>query len=327
MISILDTIGNTPLIELKHILVESRVRFFAKLEAFNPGGSVKDRPAYEILAEALKSGLIDANTAVIESSSGNMGIGLAQVCRYFNLRFICVIDPKITGQNRKLLEAYGAELSIVEEPDPATGEYLSGRLSRVKELLAETKNAFWPNQYANRSASRAHHRTMSEIMRDMEGHLDYFFCSTSTCGTLRGCAEYLKIHSPRTTVVAVDAIGSVIFGSPSRKRLIPGHGASMVPDLFDTALADRSIHISDFECVVGCRKLIKKEALLVGGSSGAVLMAVERMCKDLSDGARCAGIFPDRGERYIDTIFSDRWVAEHFSSSESKWVREHYAIG
>lgn len=324
MASILDTIGNTPLIELERVLSRPRIRLFAKLESFNPGGSIKDRSAYAIIGEAYESGVINQDTVVIESSSGNMGVGLAQVCRYLNLRFICVVDPKITVQNRKLLEAYGAEMSTVEEPDPATGEYLVCRLTRVRELLSQHTNAFWPNQYGNRKASDAHHKTISEILSALNGELDYLFCSTSTCGTLRGCAEILQIRSPKTVIVAVDAVGSVIFGMTPKKRLIPGHGATIVPELFNNSLANRFVNISDLECVIGCRRLMSKEALFVGGSSGAVLMAVERICEEMSDGARCAAIFPDRGERYIDTIFSDEWVSKQFGAQAKLHILECY---
>lgn len=310
---ILSTIGNTPLVELTRVLSDRRFRLFAKLEGFNPGGSIKDRPALQILQTGLESGQIGPDTVVIESSSGNLGIGLAQACLYLGLRFICVIDPKTTAQNRRLLEAYGAQLDMVTEPDPVTGEYLECRLERVRYLLGSFDNSFWPNQYANLCNPEAHHRTMQEIVQALHGRLDYLFCSTSTCGTLRGCAEYARNNLvSQLKVFAVDAVGSVIFGGASAKRLIPGHGSSVRPALYQTGLADECIHITDAECIVGCRTLLAREALLVGGSSGATLMAAKRMQEQIAAGATVVLIFPDRGERYLDTIFSDQWVFEHF---------------
>jgi len=314
---ILAAIGNTPLVELCRALPGSDFRLFAKLEGFNPGGSIKDRPALRMIEAGIESGRIRPDTVVVESSSGNLGIGLAQICSYHRLRFICVIDPKTTQQNRRLLEAYGAELDVVTEPDPITGEYLQPRLDRVRAMTESFSNAFWPNQYANLDNPAAHHRTMQEIAEALNGDLSYLFCATSTCGTLRGCVDYARSNSHDVTIVAVDAVGSVIFGGASAKRLIPGHGASVRPPLYDARLADRCVHITDWDCVVGCHALLASESLLVGGSSGAAFMAVRRLKDEIPAGANVVAIFPDRGERYLDTIFSDSWITKHFGTSVS----------
>lgn len=310
---ILSTIGDTPLVEVARAMGECHFRLFAKLEGFNPGGSIKDRPALCMIQTGIDMGLIHPGTVIVESSSGNLGIGLAQVCLYLGLRFVCVIDPKTTAQNRRLLQAFGAELEMVSEPDPQTGEFLQARLSRVRHLLDKFTDSFWPNQYANLCNPAAHHQTMREIVGALDGKLDYLFCPTSTCGTLRGCVEYARDNSlGHLKVLAVDAVGSVIFGGPNAKRLIPGHGASVRPALYQPGLADDCVYVTDRECVVGCRTLLAREALLVGGSSGATFMAVERMKEQIPEGSNVVMIFPDRGERYLDTIFSDEWVAEHF---------------
>src|SRR5262249_50760101 len=145
-------------------------RLFAKLEGFNPGGSAKDRPALHILMEAMRTGAVGPGTVILESSSGNLGIGLAQACRYFGLRFICVVDPKTTEQNIRILKAYGAEIDLVSKPDPATGEYLQARIDRVKHLRRLIGNSFWTNQYANESNAEAHYRTtMHEIAVELKG--------------------------------------------------------------------------------------------------------------------------------------------------------------
>lgn len=316
---ILSVIGHTPLVRLTRALGDVHFQLYAKLEAFNPGGSIKDRAAFAIVSDALATGRLKPGTTVIESSSGNMGIGLAQACAYHGLRFICVIDSKTTRQNINILEAYGAEVDFVAEPDPETGEYLQARLDRVRALLKLLPNSYWCDQYSNLCNSNAHQQTMHEIVTALDGRLDYLFCATSTCGTLRGCAEYARAHGLKTKIMAVDAVGSVIFGGEKAKRLIPGHGAAVRPALFQAGLAEQCIHVSDLDCIVGCRLLVRREAILSGGSSGAVLSAVAKVRHLIPADANCAVIFPDRGERYMDTIYSDAWVSEHFGDVAHHW--------
>src|ERR1041384_624063 len=320
---ILSTIGHTPLVRLRRALRDCPFRLFAKLEGFNPGGSAKDRPALHILQEAIRAGAVNAGTVVIESSSGNLGIGLAQACRYLGLRFICVVDPKTTSQNIRILKTYGAEIDLVSHSDPVTGEFLQARIDRVQALLHTIENSFWTNQYANLSNAGSHYRTtMHEIATELDGRVDYLFVATSTCGTLRGCAEYIRDHRLGTKILAVDALGSVIFGGKTAKRLVPGHGASRRPELFRPGLADECVLVTDLDCVVGCRRLVRSEAILAGGSSGGVLMAVDQVRERIPEGATCALIFHDRGERYLDTIYSDEWVAEHFGDIAYLWEDE-----
>lgn len=318
--SILLTIGNTPLIRLGKLFKQTRLQVYAKLESFNPGGSIKDRPALNIIRHGIETGEIGPDTVVVESSSGNMGIGLALACMFYGLRFICVVDSKTTAQNLRLLETYGAEVDIITQPDPVTGEYLQARIDRVEELMRTLPHGFWPNQYANLYNSHAHRQTMREIV-DQIGHVDYLFCATSTCGTLRGCAEHVSEHGLGTKIVAVDAVGSVIFGGQKAKRLIPGHGAAITPSLFDPALATSCVHVTDLDCIVGCRRLMREEAVLAGGSSGAVIKAIEHAMPDLPDGSVCVAILPDRGERYLDTIYSDAWVQKNFGDVAHLWRR------
>jgi N-(2-amino-2-carboxyethyl)-L-glutamate synthase len=306
-------------VKLSRALKDINFELYAKLEALNPGGSMKDRPAISIIKHAIETGEIRLGTIIIESSSGNMGIGLAQACACFGLRFICVVDPKTTSQNVKLLRAYGAEVEMVVDPDPVSGEYLQARIHRVEALLNSLPGSYWPNQYANEYNSKAHHQTMHEVATALNKNIDYLFCATSTCGTLRGCAEYIKDNGLATTVVAVDAQGSVIFGGKKAKRLIAGHGAALRPHLFQPGLAKLYVHVSDLDCIVGCRRLARREGIMSGGSSGGVFIAVDRMRNDIADGATCVIIFPDRGERYLDTIYSDSWVKQHFGDVSYLW--------
>ena len=317
---VLGAIGRTPLVALERALPGGRLRLYAKLEGANPGGSAKDRPALNIIRSGIELGEIGPETVVVESSSGNMGIGLAQACRYLGLRFICVVDARTTAQHAAILRAYGAEVDVVASPDPATGEFLPARLRRVRELLDSFASSFWPDQFASEANPDAHyHGTMREIDLELEGEVDYLLCATSTCGTLRGCADYVRERGMRTRIVAVDALGSVIFGGPKAERIVPGLGSGLVPGLLRPGLAHRQLHVSSLDCVVGCRRLVRREALLVGGSSGGVFTALERMQEEIPDGAVCVLVFCDRGERYLDTLFSDEWVRDRFGDVAHLW--------
>ena len=320
MEGVLGAIGDTPLVRLRKMVEGAHFRLFAKLEGLNPGGSSKDRAAYEILRRAWEAGRIGPGTTVIESSSGNMGIGLAQVCAYLGLRLVCVVDPKAAELNVAILRAYGARVDRVEHPDPATGEFLQARLARVQRLLEVTPDAFWPNQYANQDNAAAHRQTTMREIAEALGEVDYLFCATSTCGTIRGCGEYVRQHGLRTQVVAVDAVGSRIFGCRPGPRLIPGLGAGLTPELCEPSMIDHRLWASDLDCVVGCRRLVHREAILAGGSSGAVIMAVEQLRGSIPAGATCVAVLPDRGERYLDTIYSDAWVEAHFGDVRHLWA-------
>ncbi len=320
MTNILGAIGGTPLVRLRNLYADCDLQVYAKIEGGNPGGSLKDRPASNIIRKALNQGLIRAGSTIIESSSGNMGIGLAQVCACYGLRFICVIDPKTTAQNIAILKAFGAAVDLVSKPDPETGEFLGRRIARVKELVREIPDSFWPDQYSNWANAEAHFETMGEITAALDGEVDYLFCAVSTCGTMSGCATYIRQHGLKIKLWAVDALGSVLFGSRQAKRLIPGHGASLVPGLFRPNLGDAHIHVTDLDCIRGCRRLVAEEAILAGGSSGGIISALDKVKTRIPRGSTCVLILPDRGERYLDTIYSDAWVRKHFG--EQRFAEE-----
>lgn len=318
---ILSTVGGTPLVELERLIPGFPSRLFAKIERFNPGGSIKDRSALGMLMAQIHNGqLVPGRSTVVESSSGNLAIGLAQICRYFGLRFICVVDSRTTQQNLAILRAYRADVRVVTEPDPATGELLPQRLRLVAQLLAETPDSYWPNQYANPLNLKAHLTTMAEIDTALDGRIDYLVVSAGTTGTLGGCAEYIRRRNLPTKVVAVDAIGSALFGSPvACERLIPGHGNSVLPRLLRRKDAHRVVHVSDLDCVVGCRRLVQREAVLVGGSSGAAVAALGRIADEIPPGSTCVLILPDGGDRYLDTVYDDHWVRHHFGEVSHLW--------
>lgn len=313
---ILSVVGSTPLVQLKHLFADAPFDLYGKLEFFNPGGSMKDRAALMLIEDALNTGIINHDTTIIESSSGNMGIGLAQACAYLKLKFVCVVDVKATSQNIRILKTYGATVDVVTKPDATTGEYLQARLNRVQQLLGEIPNSWWPDQYSNYSNARAHRTTMSEIVKSCGKAPDYLFLAAGTCGTLRGCADYVQQNDLPTQIYAIDALGSIIFGrNVSCSRLIPGHGAARRPELFRDNLADNHILVSDLDCVIGCHRLLHREAILAGGSSGAVVMGIDRVKDEIPAGSTCVMIIADRGERYLDTIYNDEWLNSHFDNA------------
>lgn len=320
---ILSAIGGTPLVHLEKAYGSSHFNCYAKLEGLNPGGSSKDRASVAIIERALQTGEIDTGTLIIEGSSGNTGIGLAQVCAYHGLRFRCLVDPKVTQQNVDILVAYGAEVEMIEHPDPVTGEFLTAKLKRIDDILEKVKNSFWVNQYASQENSGAHYRsTIKEILRDLDGvMLDYLFIATATCGTIRGCSDYLKDHGYPTRVIAVDALGSQIFSDNKHNRLVPGLGSAICPKLTPVDGVHKVVHVNDTDCVVGCRRLASTEAILAGGSSGAVITALDRMRDEIPEGSTVVILLPDRGERYLDTIYSDQWVMENIGDISHHWSK------
>ena len=310
---LLRTIGNTPLIELKQLVEPAAdLHVYAKLELLNPGGSAKDRPALRMLRHAWNQGFIGPGSVIIESSSGNMAISLAYICKHLGMRFISVIDPRTTTSNIRTMKAYGAEISYVDEPDQQTGEFLQARLHRVRQLLHEIPGSYWPNQYANEHNYRSHaESTMPEIIATLK-QVDYLFGAVSTCGTLLGCSTYVRDNQLPTKIIAVDAEGSVLFNGQKGPRRFPGIGAGIVPPFAEQNFFDAIERVSDIDMVRGCRLLVEKESILAGASSGGVISATLRMAPQLPAGSVCVVLVHDRGERYLDTVYNDEWMEEQF---------------
>lgn len=314
VIGVLGAIGATPLVALTAYPGRRDLRLYAKLESRNPGGSAKDRPAARMIADAIERGDLAPGGTVIESSSGNMGVGLAQACRVHGLRLICIVDERANDTNLRTMRALGADIRVVSRPDPVTGDLLRARLALVQDLLARTPGAFWTDQYANPSNTAAHaDGTMREIDEALGADLDYLFVATSTTGTIAGCCDYLRDHGRETTVVAVDAQGSVLFGGTRGTRRLPGFGAGIETAISKGVAIDRVERVSDLDCVVGCRRLAAREGLLSGASSGAVAMAFERHAPAMPSGSSSVLILPDGGTGYLETVYDDDWVARELS--------------
>lgn len=307
--SVLACVGRTPMVVLGRQFPPPGPTVIAKLELMNPSGSMKDRSAAYIVERSLADGSITADSHLIESSSGNFGIALAAAARVHDLDFTCVVDPKTTPANLRILRQLGARVELVTEPDDH-GCYLDARLGRVAELCRELTGGIWINQYANERSWQAHyHGTAGEILADLDRPLDCLVVPVSTTATLLGLARRLRGTFPRLRVIAVDAAGSVIFGGPPGPRHVPGLGAGRRPELLAPGEIDEVVYISDREAVAGCRSLAAREGILAGGSSGAVVAAIERLRARLPGHWQVLTVLPDRGDRYLDQVYDDAWVA------------------
>ncbi len=307
--SVASCVGQTPLVRLRRLFPQAGLDIIAKLEFLNPGGSVKDRPAKFIVEKGLQDGTISSRTHLIESTSGNLGIALAMMARVYKLSFTSVVDPKISPTNLQILRQLGANIDMVKEPDDQGG-YLKTRIQRVQELVRTIPDSLWINQYANQLNWQAHYNGIGgEIIADLDGSLDCLVMAVSTTGTILGVARRLREKFPHLRVIAVDAVGSVIFGAPPGKRELPGIGSSRVPELLNRSEIDEVIYVDDWESMQGCRDLVTKEGIFAGGSSGSVVAAIKKLVPTFHRPLRVLTLFPDRGERYLDLVYNDAWVA------------------
>lgn len=281
-----------------------------KCEGLNLAGSVKLKAARGMLNYALAHGELEPGGSFIESSSGSLGVALAMLAANLNLRFTCVTDSRCNSVTLGSLRAYGAEVVVITEPHPRDG-LLGARLQYVAERLATDPDMVWLNQYANRHNPDAHHDlTGPQIAHDWPD-APFIFIGAGTTGTLTGAASYLKEIGHPGRIIAVDSVGSVTFGQPAARRLIPGLGTGRRPQIADSSVFDELIMVPEACTVRICRKLARS-GYLFGGSTGTVLAAAEMRLGGGTASGLSVALSPDFGERYIDTIYSDNWVAENF---------------
>ena len=298
---IIDTIGNTPLVELKNIekKYQLKAKIIAKVESFNPAGSVKDRIAKAMIEDAEQRGLINQDTVLIEPTSGNTGIGLSMVAASKGLRIILTMPETMSIERRNLLKAYGAELVLTEG---AKG--MKGAIAKAEELAKEIPNAFIPSQFTNLTNPKAHYLTTGpEIYRDLDGQVDFFVAGVGTGGTISGTGKYIKEKNPSVKVVAVEPETSPVLskGTPGPHK-IQGIGAGFVPDTLDTKIYDEILPISNEEAFEKGRESARTEGLLIGISSGAALAAAIKLAqREENKGKTIVVLFPDTGERYLST--------------------------
>ncbi len=299
-------IGKTPLLELTHIEKEAelKARLLAKLEYFNPAGSVKDRIAKAMIDEAEASGRLKPGSTIIEPTSGNTGIGLASVAAARGYRIIITMPETMSVERRQLMKAYGAELVLTEG---AKG--MKGAIAKAEELAQEIPNSFIPGQFVNLANPAAHRATTGpEIWADTDGQVDIFVAGVGTGGTITGVGQYLKEQNPAVKVVAVEPKDSpVLSEGRSGSHKIQSIGAGFVPEVLDTAVYDEIIPVSNEDAFAAGRLVGRKEGVLVGISSGAVLHAAIQLAKRPENaGKTIVALLPDTGDRYLSTpLFAD----------------------
>ncbi len=292
-------IGRTPLVLLNKIN-NTEAELLVKLEYFNPGGSVKDRIALNMIEEAEKQGLLDKETTIIEPTSGNTGIGLALIAAARGYRLILTMPETMSMERRNLLKAYGAELVLT----PGT-EGMKGAIKKAEELLGDYEKAFMPQQFNNPANPEAHRKTTArEIWLDTDGKLDVLVAGVGTGGTVTGVGRFLKEKLPQLKVVAVEPAASpVLTGGNPGPHKIQGIGAGFVPRVLDTDVVDEIIPVADDDALETARRLAREEGLLVGISAGAATYAALQLAKKAEyKGKRLVVILPDTGERYLSTV-------------------------
>lgn len=300
---------NSPVVKLERLFEAPNIEIFAKLDLLQLSGSTKERTAGSLVDAFMKSGELKPGGMVIESTSGNLGIALSRQCVVRGIQFVAVVDENANKSAIDIMRAYGATVDlVVNQPD---GNKLAARRQRVQQLLAENPGAVTTNQYGSPNNPRAHYSsTMPEILDALDGDLDMLFVATSTTGTILGCQNYIREHGLDTKLVAVDALGSVLFGGESGNRRLPGLGAGIVPELALQAEPDRVFRISEIEMVRGCRALARSEGILAGASTGAIVAAIGQMLPEIPDGSRIAFLVHDSGVPYLHSVYNDQWVRQ-----------------
>ena len=303
--SFLDLVGNTPLVRVNNLIKKDELKadVLAKLEYFNPAGSVKDRIAKEMIQDALEKGLINENTTLIEPTSGNTGIGLSAVATALNLKIIITMPETMSVERRNLMKAYGAELVLT----PGS-EGMKGAIAKAKELASQIENSFIPGQFENPANPTAHYKTTGpEIYEQTEGKVDIFVAGVGTGGTISGIGKYLKEKNPEVKVVAVEPASSPVLSTgKGGAHKIQGIGAGFVPEVLNTEIYDEIIRVENEDAFDYGKVIAIEEGILVGISSGAALYAAIQVAKRKENkGKTIVAFLPDNGDRYLSTpLFS-----------------------
>lgn len=317
--SLLDLVGNTPLVKLGRTTDGARPLVLAKVEYLNPGGSVKDRIATRMVEAAEASGELQPGGTIVEPTSGNTGVGLAIVAQAKGYQCVFVCPDKVSEDKRNVLKAYGSRVVVCPtavEPDHPDSYY-----SVSDRLVGEIEGAWKPNQYANVNNPRSHYETTGpEIWQQTEGQVTHFVCGVGTGGTISGTGRYLKERSaqrggPEVQIVGADPAGSVYSGGSGRPYLVEGVGEDFWPSTYDRDIADRIIEVSDGDSFAFTRRLAREEAMLVGGSSGMAAFAAVQLAHELGEAGRDDAVIvvllPDSGRGYLAKVFNDEWLSQY----------------
>src|SRR5262245_14705388 len=308
--TILQSVGRTPLVRLRRVSEGLKASVYVKLESLNPCGSVKDRVALAMIAEAERRGWLRPGGTIIEATAGNTGVGLAMAAAVKGYRCIFVLPDKMSGEKIRLLKAYGAEVVITptavppDSPDSYNG--VADRLSR------EIPGAWRPNQFTNLANPDVHYRTTGhEIWEQTEGRITAFVAGVGTGGTISGVARYLKEQNPEVRIVGADPEGSVLSGDSPRPWKVEGIGEDFVPKTFNSQLVDEWIRVSDAESFHTARSLARREGILVGGSGGTAVAAALHYARRLTGEGLVVALCADTGRNYMSKMFDDNWLAEN----------------
>ena len=309
--SILDTVGETPLVRLSRIGAGLTPQLVAKVESFNPGGSIKDRVAMRLVEAAERDGRLRPGGTIIEPTSGNTGTGLAIAARLKGYRVIAVMPDKMSREKIDLLRAYGAE--VVVTPTDVSPDSPQSYYRVADRLTAEIPGAFQPNQYANPANPETHYETTGpELWRQSGGRITHLVVGVGTGGTITGTGRYLKEQNPAIEVIGADPVGSIYSNDEVHPYLVEGVGEDFWPQTFDRSVVDRYVTVSDRDAFLTTRRLAAEEALLVGGSCGLAVHAALQVAAGISDPqAMIAVILPDGGRAYLSKIFNDAWMTQY----------------
>jgi cystathionine beta-synthase len=309
--SILATVGETPLVRLSRMGANLRPQLVAKVEYFNPGGSIKDRVAIRMIDAAEKAGRLRPGGTIIEPTSGNTGTGLALAACLKGYRVIAVMPDKMSAEKIDLLRAYGAEVVMAPTDVPPQSPQSYYRVA--DRLTEEIPGAFQPNQYANPANPEAHYlSTGPELWRQSGGQITHFVAGVGTGGTITGSARYLKERNPDIEVIGADPEGSIYSGEEVRPYLVEGVGEDFWPESFDPSVVDRYIRVPDRDSFITARRLAESEGILTGGSAGLAMFAALEVAKEIDDpGAMVAVILPDGGRSYLSKVYNDAWMSQY----------------
>jgi 2,3-diaminopropionate biosynthesis protein SbnA len=286
---------------------------FLKCEGFNFAGSIKLKAAGEMIEAAEKDGTLTPDSVLVESSSGNLGVALSMIAASKGYRFLCVTDPRCNLSTRRLMEALGSQVHIISEPD-AEGGFLGARIDYVRRICASDDRYVWLNQYTNPGNWRAHSRTTAPAIARHFPRLDVLFVGAGTTGTLMGCARYFREWHRPVRIVAVDAVGSVTFGGPPARRMIPGLGTSVRPALLDESYIDEVVRVEEADTIRACHRLASR-GFLFGGSTGTVVSgAMGWLAEHDTPELTAVAIAPDLGERYLDTVYQSNWLQDLYGT-------------